>query len=89
MSIKVKITGKASNKTIKELDLSSSVLEKKKMSSLMDYLRSQSIPIASGCYSEGVCNKCQIELNNGNVLSCRVKLKNLTEKSYRVKIGYL
>lgn len=50
---------------------------------LMDFLRSNSIPIASSCRGEGICKKCKV---NSEILSCQLTLaeflslhgKNLT-----------
>jgi uncharacterized 2Fe-2S/4Fe-4S cluster protein (DUF4445 family) len=65
----IKITGLASGKIIKIL----SIEKIPDNTTLMYYLTSQGIPIASSCNGEGVCSKCNI---NNNLLSCQISLKD-------------
>jgi uncharacterized 2Fe-2S/4Fe-4S cluster protein (DUF4445 family) len=80
----IKIRGLASGKIVK-------ILSFKKIpdnTTLMDYLISQGIPIASSCKGEGVCSKCTI---NSNLLSCQISLKNFLElyPNQEIFISYL
>jgi ferredoxin len=56
---------------------------------VLNWLRSQDIPIASSCNGEGVCKKCVI---NTNLISCQVTLKDLLNentKEIKIDVSYL
>jgi len=56
------IKGSASGKTVAVINCDGHEDE-----NLMEFLRSQGIPLASSCLGMGVCEKCVI---NNNLLSC-------------------
>jgi Na+-transporting NADH:ubiquinone oxidoreductase subunit NqrF len=55
---------------------------------LMDFLRSQKIPIASSCFGEGVCRRCKV---SETVLSCQIKVFELfdIDEMKEITIDYL
>lgn len=60
------------------------------LSSLMEILRSNNIPIASSCYGEGVCKKCIIKVNDDEILSCQTNLSSpIMEDENTISIDYL
>jgi Na+-transporting NADH:ubiquinone oxidoreductase subunit NqrF len=67
------IKGLASKTLIKTILLSSTDSNE----NLMQFLRSQNIPIASSCFGEGVCQKCVI---NATQLSCQFSVTTFCEK---------
>ena len=77
----ITIIAKASNTVIsipvKAEELNMSVLE---------FLRSHSIPIASSCDGEGICKKCKI---NGLILSCEITVDEIIKNSLKVEVDYL
>lgn len=87
MYTKIEIHGLASGKLIKEILLNHN--DENLNISLMEYLRLNSLPIASSCLGEGVCGKCSIIINDKEELSCLIKLKGMTNGPYTVKISYL
>lgn len=72
MPIKIRIYGRASQKFITEFYVTEEDCEV----DLLTFLRGKEIPIASSCFGEGVCKKCQITINNENHLAC---IKNWKE----------
>lgn len=82
---KIIVKGNSSNSTLKIIKMDS-----KQDSSLMDFLRSIGIPIASSCYGEGVCKKCLI---NEDIVSCQLKVKDFIQISEKyndtISISYL
>jgi hypothetical protein len=61
--------------------------------SLMEYLIKNQIPVASSCFGEGVCQKCQTA---DGILSCQLSLKNIMQRlrkqkkyEFMVKFSYL
>lgn len=54
--------------------------------SLMDFLRSHDIPVASSCYGEGVCRKCLV---NTDIVSCQITLINFCKNYDTLVIDYL
>lgn len=55
---------------------------------LMEFLRSQGIPLASSCFGMGICEKCVI---NENVLSCMFTVAQYIESTANqpIEISYL
>jgi Na+-transporting NADH:ubiquinone oxidoreductase subunit NqrF len=62
------IRGDASCKIIKIINIE--VINTK--ISLMDFLISENLPIASSCKGEGVCQKCTV---NDRLVSCQISLQ--------------
>lgn len=87
----IKVYGNASGKIIKELRPNS--LEMNLQISLMTYLQSQDIPIASSCSGDGVCKKCVVNTSSQEkLLSCQISLKDyLNEENFDkiITINYL
>jgi Na+-transporting NADH:ubiquinone oxidoreductase subunit NqrF len=56
--------------------------------SLMEFLRSQKIPVASSCFGEGVCRRCKV---SETILSCQVKVFELfkAHNDLEITIDYL
>ena len=81
----IKIYGKASGKLIKTLKIKLNAIQN---ISLMDFLRTKGIPIASSCLGEGVCRQCVI---NNDLLSCQIALKEFCAISpkHDISISYL
>lgn len=86
---KLKVLGKASNKTLLTLELENDLNSDQIKSDLMTVLREKGINIASSCYGEGVCKKCIITLENNEELSCQVKVEQLLNKNTCVEVSYL
>lgn len=90
----LEVYGLASAKKIKTIKLSKEDLESSADKSLMDFLRSHSLPIASSCYGEGVCEKCEVTLCRDSeiqILSCQwrpIKIFSGFKKA-TIKISYL
>lgn len=80
----IKVRGLASEKIVKTLTL----LSIPENISLMNFLLSQGIPIASSCKGEGVCSKCTV---NNNLLSCQISLENFLERfpNHEISVSYL
>jgi Na+-transporting NADH:ubiquinone oxidoreductase subunit NqrF len=79
----IKVLGLASQKIVKELIVQTSDNE-----SLMDFLTSFKIPIASSCGGAGTCKKCVV---NTNLLSCQISLKDFIQdkETSVVEVSYL
>ncbi len=71
---KIIIFGRASQKDIMKIEVKPEDLDK----NLMDYLRENSLPIASSCAGKGQCKHCVI---NGLLLSCSVTVKEFLRNS--------
>ena len=56
--------------------------------SLMDYLISIGLPIASSCIGEGVCQKCNVWINKELKMSCQHLLNNC-QYDLNIEIDYL
>jgi len=64
--------------------------ESKESISLMEFLRSKSVSVASSCYGEGVCQKCTLLIDGSKELSCQVPMTFFEEdKTYNIAIDYL
>lgn len=92
MSVKkIEIFGRASNRIIKTLDPIDQI--QFTQYSLMTYLQSVGIPIASSCSGDGVCKKCIVTIGQENqILSCQLTLKEyLNDKDFDkiITINYL
>lgn len=72
----IKLIGEAS-KTIKTIEFVNKDLDK----TLLDFLREQSIPIASSCSGRAQCKKCVF---NEDQLSCEIKMSQLNQSEIRV-----
>lgn len=88
-TIKLKVTGGASQRDIGHFQLSLPLARELSQTNLMDFLRDQGISIASSCYGEGICAKCKIQINKKVQLSCQVKLAELTDEETFITIDYL
>lgn len=78
---KLLVRGLASNKDIRLFEWIK-VSDAPKVS-LMDFLRSHKIPVASSCFGEGVCRRCKV---SETILSCQVKVFELFDQSESVEI---
>ena len=83
MSNEIIVIGEASQKKLLQ------ITPPERDITLMDYLREQSISVASSCYGEGVCQKCKLIVNDKEVLSCQIRLFDLVENNIIIKISYL
>jgi Na+-transporting NADH:ubiquinone oxidoreductase subunit NqrF len=81
----IKVKGLASNKLVKTISIPHSTI---KNISLMDFLRANSITIASSCNGEGTCKKCVV---NNELISCQISLENFTNDNEVsiVEVAYL
>ncbi len=79
--LEIIVIGEASQKLIAKF-----CLKEIPQMSLMDYLRSQEIPIASSCLGKGICKKCVFNKDN---LSCQTWLNELKQSPFYVNISYL
>ena len=67
----IEIFGKASGKLIKKISYEEKVgIERQ---SLMDFLISHGIPIASSCSGEGICRKCIVNVDIQNAPGQNIK----------------
>lgn len=85
----IKIFGNASKSLIKEFNLNN---HSQPDMNLMDFLRKNSIPIASSCAGEGICKKCGVLIEEQQILSCLITLEQIFEKApspVTIKISYL
>lgn len=76
MSLILKVQGLASQKEIAEF-----IFDDPKdipHLSLMEFLRSKKIPIASSCFGEGVCRRCKV---NEGLLTCQVSVYEFLTQS--------
>lgn len=80
----IEVWGQASQKLIATFKIPPQALSQ----TLMDFLRSHQIPIASSCLGQGECLRCLI---NENILSCQILVKDFIEerKITRVSVSYL
>jgi Na+-transporting NADH:ubiquinone oxidoreductase subunit NqrF len=54
---------------------------------LMNFLHKNSIPIASSCRGEAVCQRCSI---NNNILSCTITVEDFKKKyGDEVRVDYM
>ena len=80
------VFGQASQKIVASLPIHEEQLEM----TLMDFLRSNGIPVASSCLGEGVCRKCVVNAGNKEILSCLIPLKTfLAQNNPQISISYL
>ncbi len=79
------INGAASQKEIKKILIPD---EFEKNLSVMEFLISNSITIASSCSGVGSCKKCII---NENILSCQITLKEFISDNLQsiIEVSYL
>jgi len=77
------IKGGASGKIVATIDINGHEDE-----NLMEFLRSQGIPLASSCLGMGVCEKCVI---NNDLLSCMYTVAQYIEKTSNqpIEISYI
>ncbi len=80
------VQGVASGKEIARLEVNPNGAEA--TLSLMEYLRSKKIPIASSCYGDGVCKRCKI---NGELLSCTITVEQFLDHPDfpTIKVDYI
>ncbi len=81
----IEIMGLASKSIVKKIPVPSPIPENL---SLMNFLISNKITIASSCNGVGSCQKCIV---NKSILSCQLTLSNFIKMtpSLRVEISYL
>jgi Na+-transporting NADH:ubiquinone oxidoreductase subunit NqrF len=75
--MQMQIFGNASQKIYKTIEIADLKLLKKQ--SLMDFLLSHQIPVASSCLGEGICRKCVV---NKEILSCQIELSQFISQSH-------
>jgi Na+-transporting NADH:ubiquinone oxidoreductase subunit NqrF len=75
--MQIQIFGNASQKIYKTIEIKN--LSTLKKQSLMDFLLSHHIPIASSCLGEGICRKCIV---NKEILSCQLELSQFISQSH-------
>jgi succinate dehydrogenase/fumarate reductase-like Fe-S protein len=68
------IYGEASKKVIKTFLISGNDLNS---TTLLEFLMSHKIPVASSCLGEGVCKKCGVMINGEKVLTCALSIRDL------------
>ncbi|MBL7666018.1 MAG: hypothetical protein JNM93_12860 [Bacteriovoracaceae bacterium] len=78
----IKVMGKASGKCVRILDCPTPIPK----ISLMAFLHSHSVRIASSCLGEGVCQKCMV---NGDLVSCQISLEDFVALKEDVVVEYL
>jgi len=85
MNQEITIAGLASLKIIKIISIPKNLSEEL---SLMDFLTSNGITIASSCSGVGSCHKCFV---NKSILSCQISVLKFIETtpSLRIEISYL
>ena len=66
--------GSASGKILKTFDLTIDLIDD---TTLLEFLRSHRIPVASSCLGDGVCKKCVVTINDEKILACMMSLKVL------------
>ncbi|MFA6239232.1 MAG: hypothetical protein WC635_17970 [Bacteriovorax sp.] len=85
MNKSITVLGKASNRTVKVIPVPAIFPEEL---SLMEFLISYGITVASSCGGVGSCQKCMV---NTTLLSCQITLKVFiqTNPQLQVEISYL
>ncbi|MBP9673989.1 MAG: hypothetical protein KBD63_02755 [Bacteriovoracaceae bacterium] len=81
MSYTLILEGMASGKTYQY-----PVTENDLPQTLMDFLVTKNVPVASSCGGRGICKKCQILHQEACFLSCSILLKELFRET---KIVYI
>ncbi len=81
MSKVIPVKGVASNKTIKEINISED-----SNITILEILRANKIPVSSSCDGEGVCKKCII---NGQIVSCQLTCRDFIKQFDVIIIDYL
>jgi len=82
--MQIKVYGQASKKVIKKIYVKSEECNQ----TILQFLRSNNIPIASSCDGDGVCQKCLI---NTDQLSCQLTVGHFVSGSEIsiIEISYL
>jgi ferredoxin len=75
----ITVIGDASQQTLLSCEIP------KDSPTLLDFLRSKNIPIASSCDGEGICKKCKF---NTNTLACQVTLEE-SSADLEIHLSYL
>ena len=87
--MKINIFGRASQKIVKSISITDDLKELHQYSSLMTFLLSEGVTIASSCSGAGVCRKCVI---NDSELSCQISFLdfiNYKNHDILIEISYL
>ena len=81
------IYGRASQKEIKNIIITTNDLKLK----LMDLLQTYNIPVASSCNGDGICLKCTVTINDEKILSCQYDIADIfkDQDSVTVVFSYL
>ena len=84
----ITIVGLASMKTVKIIPLTTILKKDGEELTLMDFLISNGIHIATSCKGLGICHKCFV---NQSITSCQITLTEFinTTPSLRVEVSYL
>ncbi|MBC7714978.1 MAG: 2Fe-2S iron-sulfur cluster binding domain-containing protein [Rhizobacter sp.] len=70
---KLIIYGEASQKVVKEIDVSYRDFEM----TLMNFLLANNIPVASSCGGDGICKKCTVTMHYQKILTCQKTIREL------------
>ncbi len=87
--MKINIFGGASQKIIKTILITEELKNLHQYSSLMTFLHSEGITVASSCSGAGVCRKCIV---NESELSCQISFHdfiNYKNHDIIIEISYL
>ena len=80
---KIRVFGKASGQLYREI----SINNEHQNLSVLSFLESENIPIASSCSGKGYCLKC---VDSHNITLCKVTIKEYLENyGHVIPIGYL
>ncbi len=85
----IHIFGRASQNIVKSIKMTDELKDLHQYSSLMTFLISEGLNIASSCSGAGVCRKCVV---NDSLLSCQVSFIDfINQKSHDIiiEINYL
>ncbi|MFZ4714832.1 MAG: hypothetical protein ACOYL6_14030 [Bacteriovoracaceae bacterium] len=81
MPLSLTVYGKASGKS-----WTLTVSDSEQNMTLMDFLISRDIRIASSCSGEGFCKKCMV---NEDLISCQITVTKFLDFNQVVSVGYL
>lgn len=79
----IEVIGLASGKIIKTFIINDKLWDNLQDISLMEFLHTKNVPVASSCHGEGICQKCVV---NNDLLSCQISLKKFLKQSANQKI---
>ncbi|OIQ16368.1 MAG: hypothetical protein BM556_14580 [Bacteriovorax sp. MedPE-SWde] len=81
------VFGNASQKTVKEIAISSQIISGEDQMTLMELLIVNGIPVASSCSGVNACKLCSV---NESVISCQITVHDFINKyGHKVVLNYL